>query len=353
MIIKKVEIKNYRNFDTASAEFSKFNVLIGKNGTGKSNFMNAIMLPLRAATLNGEIFDPKKDKRNPKADTMIKVRSDLSQEESTNFISGNSGNVAHELLYQFLSQANNIQPSIIINQIDTSNASPPSTTSFNSLFGQTITVQISFGYDSFKLLYETLIYPLPDSREIPEVFKASMPKISSSFDFGNALLDMKLNFRDKYDNLIKVIKQISPEILDIPVNLGKNLAWEIGFKEANINTILSAKDISKGTREIVMMLMLLEVSHEKSAILIEEPEVHLYPFALKNLKKIMFQYIRDKNIQIIISTHSPDLLSDLYPSQNKEVKFFEFDKINGGSSIKELIEDKEIADLQTRMSAGS
>jgi predicted ATPase len=162
---------------------------------------------------------------------------------------------------------------------------------------------------------------------------------------------MKLNFRDEYDNLIEAIKQISPEISDILVNPRLNNEWEIQFKEANISPILNVQNISKGTREIAMMLVILELSHEKSTILIEEPEVHLYPLAIKKLKDIMLNHIKRKNLQIIISTHSEVfLMSDLDPVQNKDIKFFEFDKRNGVSSIIELKEDKEISEARDRIS---
>jgi len=350
MIIKKVEIENYRNFDMASAEFSKFNVLIGKNGTGKSNFLNAMMLPLRGTTLNGKPFDPQKDKRKFKADTTISVLSELSEEKGTNIIPGNSGNIAPELLYQFLSKGDNNNLSIRINQTGTSEAPPNYKSSILTPAGQQIEVQTPFSKNDLDLLYGTFIYPLADSREMPEVFQPGMPKITSGFDFGNALLAMKLNFRDKYDNLIVAIKQISPEILDILVNLGQSNAWEIQFKETNVSLMLNAQGISKGTREIVMMLIILEAARKKSAILIEEPEVHLYPLAIKKLKQIMFQYIKDKQLQIIISTHSLEFLQGLYPSQDKDVKIFEFDKKDGVSSPKELREEKEIDEMIKRMS---
>jgi len=350
MIIKRVEIENYRNFDMASAEFSKFNVLIGKNGTGKSNFLNAIMLPLRGTTLNGKPFDPYKDKRNIKADTTIKVWSELSEEESTNIMPVNSANIATGLLYQLLSRDNTKDIWIKINQIGT-----PITSSYTSVISATperkITVESSFRGEERDLLYGTFIYPVADSREMPEVFQSGMPRIATNLDFGNALLEMKLNFRDEYDNLIEEIKQISPEISDILVHSHMTNAWEIQFKEANINPILNVQNISKGTREIAMMLVILELSHEKSTILIEEPEVHLYPLAIKKLKDIMLNHIKRKNLQLIISTHSEVfLMSDLDPVQNKDVKFFEFNKRNGVSSIIELKEDKEISEARDRLS---
>jgi AAA15 family ATPase/GTPase len=353
MIIKKIEIENYRNFDKASAEFSKFNVLIGKNGTGKSNFMNAIMLPLRATTLNGNHFDSKMDKRNIEADTMIKVWPDLSQEESTSIIPDNSGSTAPRLFYQFLSQGKKTNLSVRIDQTDTSSNSTNFTSSILTFAGQNIELQSEIGRNGSDLLEGTFIYPLPDSREMPVAFQPGMPMIISSFDFGDALLRMKLNFRDKYDNLIKEIKKISPEILEIPVDIKGVNAWEIQFKEEYISRMLGVQGISKGTRDIVMMLIILEFSRGRSIILIEEPEVHLYPLAVKRLREIMLQYIEDKDLQIIISTHNVDFLMDLDPTQNKDVKFFEFDKIKGASSIRELTEDKEIAEMIERMSMSS
>jgi len=42
---------------------------------------------------------------------------------------------------------------------------------------------------------------------------------------------------------------------------------------------------------------------------IEEPEIYLHPQARRHLYKIFKEIVKDSNIQIVYTTHSPDFLS--------------------------------------------
>ena len=43
MILKKLSLVNYKNFDTSSFDFNpKINCLVGNNGVGKTNILDAI-----------------------------------------------------------------------------------------------------------------------------------------------------------------------------------------------------------------------------------------------------------------------------------------------------------------------
>ena len=44
-MITKIEIENFKSIEKATVELGKFNVLIGPNNSGKSNFIEACMLP--------------------------------------------------------------------------------------------------------------------------------------------------------------------------------------------------------------------------------------------------------------------------------------------------------------------
>jgi hypothetical protein len=58
-------------------------------------------------------------------------------------------------------------------------------------------------------------------------------------------------------------------------------------------------------------------AEENSLILLDEPEVSLHPKAQKQLKKFLLEEIKKKKHQIVISTHSPNMIEDLPPSSIK------------------------------------
>ena len=51
MIVEKIYLNNFRNFKDISLDFDeKINVLIGKNGIGKTNILEAIYISLTASS---------------------------------------------------------------------------------------------------------------------------------------------------------------------------------------------------------------------------------------------------------------------------------------------------------------
>lgn len=58
-------------------------------------------------------------------------------------------------------------------------------------------------------------------------------------------------------------------------------------------------------------------AENNSLILLDEPEVSLHPKAQKQLKKFLLKEIKRKKHQVVISTHSPNIIEDLPPSSIK------------------------------------
>lgn len=77
------------------------------------------------------------------------------------------------------------------------------------------------------------------------------------------------------------------------------------------NCEYSEANAGSGETAIVRMVHEILKAKEYSLILLDEPEVSLHPGAQKRLKMFLLEEIRKKKHQIIISTHSPTLISDL------------------------------------------
>ena len=84
-----------------------------------------------------------------------------------------------------------------------------------------------------------------------------------------------------------------------------------------------------GEVAIVRLVHELENANEGALILLDEPEVSLHPAAQKRLKVFLLDQIKRKKHQIVISTHSPNLIEGL-PRQ--AIKIFS-QKIDSGKFI--------------------
>lgn len=74
-----------------------------------------------------------------------------------------------------------------------------------------------------------------------------------------------------------------------------------------------------GSGEMAVVRLVTEVLSAPlySLVLLDEPEVSLHPGAQKRLTRFLLEETRKKQLQIVISTHSPSIIEDLPPSAIK------------------------------------
>lgn len=75
-----------------------------------------------------------------------------------------------------------------------------------------------------------------------------------------------------------------------------------------------------------------------SLILLDEPEVSLHPGAQKRFMKVLYDLVEKKKFQVILSTHSPVLVSFL---PKEAVKLFLFENESEGTKISQNISSDE------------
>ena len=70
-------------------------------------------------------------------------------------------------------------------------------------------------------------------------------------------------------------------------------------------------DIGFGISQVLPVLVQCDYAPEGSIILIDQPEVHLHPYAQSALADVMIDVIKKRNIQLVIETHSEHFLRRL------------------------------------------
>ncbi|WBM73458.1 AAA family ATPase [Saprospira grandis] len=139
---------------------------------------------------------------------------------------------------------------------------------------------------------------------IKETFK------NNDFD---SLINLELGFDsiDKsYSKVLKEAKEIIFKILK-----GKYVHDRFGEKivfDTKKRKYVHLNNASSGQQEsirILQDLFLILLNKEDVFRVIEEPEAHLYPLAQKNLIELIAMVVSYTNSQIVITTHSPYILS--------------------------------------------
>ena len=79
------------------------------------------------------------------------------------------------------------------------------------------------------------------------------------------------------------------------------------------DTQISARSVSDGTLRFLGLVTALLTADENSLIVLEEPDVGLHPARIHLLARLLEQTTRERNVQVLATTHSPTLLAHLSP----------------------------------------
>jgi len=114
----------------------------------------------------------------------------------------------------------------------------------------------------------------------------------------------------------------------------------LAFQEIFEGKEVPSWDASDGTLRALAILISLETHGDHSTIMIEEPEHGLHPWAIKHIVNHIRDVVKRKNLQVIITTHSRQILDNIAEDEliisNRNIEGTRF------SSISEVIPNKEV-----------
>ena len=116
---------------------------------------------------------------------------------------------------------------------------------------------------------------------------------------------------DRFEHRITSrLKQIGL-IEDLKIKEFSDRVCEIKVQTKGSKTWVELPDVGFGVSQVLPVLVQCFYAPEGSIILIDQPEVHLHPYAQSALADVMIDVIKNRNIQLIIETHSEHFLRRL------------------------------------------
>ncbi len=106
----------------------------------------------------------------------------------------------------------------------------------------------------------------------------------------------------KLQNIYELINCVcGGELIKDPQNI------ELGYKVANSEKVLNAKNLSTGLKTFAIIKVLLKngTLKEKSILILDEPEIHLHPQWQLLFAELIVLIQKEFNMRILINTHSP------------------------------------------------
>ncbi len=345
MLVKRFSVRNYRSITNADLPLHNFSVLVGPNNEGKSNIIRALVITLNyisrergVANVNlgirkrGRRFRPVK--MLPRItyvwekDFPMKLQADMPKGKSTFTIDFELGKLEKYELKRLtkLDLAGDLRV-----RIECGKENETETRFFDTTKPKA-KLEVA-RYLLFQFFKKRLSVQNIDAIRTPSTTKEVVQDMLST--------ELSVLENDKrYRKLIEEINELQSPILEkLSNSLSRSISsFRLGIKRINVHpsdlerhldsscsitvddgteTPLEAK--GDGIKSLLAISIIQHAAKQKSLnksifLAIEEPEAHLHPKAIRELRKTL-EEISQSN-QVIITTHSPLLVDRLNISRN-------------------------------------
>jgi predicted ATPase len=155
---------------------------------------------------------------------------------------------------------------------------------------------------------------------------------------------------DRYETIVFYMRKSFPGFKDLLVEATSPTTVYGSFVETGLSQPVRASGASDGHLQMLLLLTALfaEGAARPTLIMFDEPELSLHPWALAVLAEAIEDAASKWQRQVLISTHSPVLLSQFAPDRVLAVE-----PGKDGTRVRRLSEIEEVKDVLAQYSPGS
>lgn len=379
MKFHSIRIQNYKSINDITLYLSDVNLLIGPNNSGKSNILSALKL------FSDYIYFLNKNEY-PSDSEFVKGITYLSGDQygeiyapinfTVRFIGDNLPfyilNIyiepdfdydRHEIRHSFVisksiefsNLADIFENSVYVEFDGLSMENYQSLFSFSpsKLFNKTVNIFNGSNQNTNQafLFRNALISNFSDS----SIYNVQVEKLKSParlttnedsvFPDGSNIVSFIDSMRDTNPKIIREIEKDlfrftkefeSIRLIKVPNNINLDATFKkLGLADKDDNTFWSDQ-LSEGVLYFLALLAIIHQPNPPHLFMLEEPEKGVHPRRIKEIIELIFQIAKDKNIRIILTTHSPFVV-DEFADVPEGVHIV--DKIDKSTQVKNLKRD--------------
>ena len=122
--------------------------------------------------------------------------------------------------------------------------------------------------------------------------------------------------------------------------------YELRVTVSGGTTRVSVTDVGFGVSQVLPVLVQVFYAPSGSSIILEQPEIHLHPAAQSELGDVLIAALEDREVQLLVETHSEHLLRRLQRRvaegriSHDDIALYFVESKNGRSEIRQLIVDQ-------------
>lgn len=329
-MIKKMTLKNYRCFEDYTINFKDETLIVGENNAGKSTIIEALrIISVTANKLfkNRQYINANDSLNIPKNIRGFNLNLDAYKIDLRSIVYFYKENINAEIIAEF---ENNVifkiylNPECVFATIYNKNGENiKSITNAKKMNENDLKVNIM---PHLNLIREK------EKKLATETIERDQYTYLSSLHFRNEILLYKNDYFLKFKNIAeKIWSGLCIDDVEYSFDNDEVLFW---IKDNQFPSELGL--MGSGLQMYLQIIWFISKNSSGATIILDEPDVYLHP----NLQKKIFNYIKSMNTQIIIATHSVELISE---ADFKNV--FQIDKTiriqrysNGLSNVQNIVE---------------
>jgi predicted ATPase len=143
------------------------------------------------------------------------------------------------------------------------------------------------------------------------------------------LYDLREKWPDYYNLIVAAVQQVSPFFDNFDLNPdGNSGSIQLVWRHRKSDQFFNASSLSDGTLRFIALatLFLQPEMYRRSLVLVDEPELGLHPYAIELLASLIHR--ASVNTQVIVSTQSSLLLDHFEPKD-----ILVADRVDGGTQL--------------------
>ena len=375
-MIKSIRLTNFYSFKNTTINLNKdLNILVGINGSGKSNFLKAIHLLKEGTAGKGlkelifekwggidEIFfkgQTKEEFQNSiglefvfdhqtinkygfffKQDVIYKIVIVKSPGLSNYYI---SDQIISPTGYIYLDVING--SGVLAERVSPS-GKKTSLIRYDDFDPQELTLSKVFDSERYgalntlrKAISDIVVYDYFDTTPnspIRKAMKATSGKrlLSDGSNLPQILNTIKISHKKEYKKIVNLLNDINERFRGFDFHFLGSGNFELMLDEADLDSSIHVTNISDGTLRYLCLLAILYNPERGNFICIDEPEVGLHPDMALNVTNAIKEASKESNM--IIATHSENIL-DAFEVEHVRV----FEKEHDNSTLVNSFKSEE------------
>lgn len=324
-----IQIKGYKSIKEARIDLAPINILIGANGSGKSNFISFFDFLNRLYNRNLKEYIALKGGENKLLHKGKKITDEISFKMEFN-------NGANGYSAKLKSAANGfvfIEENLIYtgNSWDINKYETEACIKSSPIYRARYIKEYFEGLRKYHFHDTSINSPFThDSNILNDTYYL----YENGMNLSAFLCDINQTNKIVYNMIIKTIQSVAPYFSDFFFAPNNNNYIRLQWKDKYSDVVFGANDLSDGTLRFIALSVLFLQPKLPDTIIIDEPELGLHPSAITKLAA-MIKSVADKGCQVIIATQSTDLISYFTPEDIITV-----DQIDGETKFNRLSSEK-------------